>query len=757
MQRLRQNHTMQKNQAKNAASLLEKRAAEIASQLAEKAEFLHYQKTNWVGYKYFDHAFDYEHIDDFFEEILSTLEFEESIGYPLIKKSKKKEYLNIPASFDIETSSFYDLRNKKAAIMYIWQFGFNGSVIYGRTWDEWFDFLERLAQELSLDEDFILPIYVHNLTYEFQWIRKYFEWDKIFALKKRKVLYCQYLPLGLEFRCSYLLANASLAHVGDKLLQKYKVKKMVGDLDYSKIRHSRTPLTQEELQYCLNDVRVVMAFIQEKIEHDGGINNIPLTNTGYVRNFSRSECMSDKYSSQKYHALMRCLSIDSEEEYDQNKRAFMGGFTHTGILHANKIREGVGSADLISSYPAEIVGSYMPMSSAKFIGTPTSQLAFENALNTYCCIFDVKFTNLRPLVEYEHYLSISRCICTNPTSNNGRIVSADECLTTLTELDFDIVNKLYDWDSMEVTNLRCYTRGYLPKSIIMAVLKLYASKTRLKDIPEEVVEYMRSKNMVNASFGMMVTDIIRPGYFIDEDDMWREEQAYKAKQLNDYNKNFNRFLYYTWGVYVTAHARHNLFEAIMEFGNDYVYADTDSIKGINFEKHLDFFESYNYKNKLRMQKMCRAMDIDCSLVCPKTIKGEEKLLGNWEVERGYAYFKACGAKRYMYIFDDGTLSFTIAGLNKKFAIPYLLDAYRGDKMAILRNFQDGFTVPPGFTGKQTLTYLDEPVEGYIYDYLGNRCDYCEASAIHMEPQGFSMSQTDEYLRLLSGIEESELR
>ena len=727
----------------------------------------YYYKRGWEGYQFYDHEFNYQDITErygFYNEVATYLNREIAQGYPVFLESARNQIYNIPCSFDIETSSFQDAAtNDKAACMYLWQFGFNGSSIYGRTWDEFFQFLQEFTEMLQLSPRRRIYIYDQNLSYEFQWIRNYFEWDKVFALKKRKVVRAVYSPMGLELKCSYLLANAGLAHIGDKLVTRYLVQKKVGDLDYSKVRSSNTPITKKELGYGMNDVRVVMSFIQEKIENDGGITNIPLTNTGYVRNFCRNQCMSDKHASQKYHDLMASLSIESEEEYEQDKNALMGGFTHTGILHANKILENVGSADLTSSYPAEMVASYFPMSSARFIGSPKDTDDFIAYLNRYCCIFDVEFTNLMPATEYEHYLSISKCVAENYTLNNGRIVSAEHCITTMTELDFDIMQQLYTWTSMRVTNLRIYTRGYLPKTIITSVLALYASKTRLKDVPGEVVEYLRSKNMVNAAFGMMLTDIVRPEYKIDPEGLWISEEAYKQKQLNSYNKSFTRFLYYTWGIYVTAHARHNLFQAIIEFGNDYVYADTDSIKGINFEKHLPFFTKYNFENLVRMKKMCNVMGIDFSEVAPKTVKGETKILGSWEIERSYALFKAAGAKRYIYVYPpdekhpDGELSMTVAGLNKKFAIPYLLENFKGDKRAIMEYFEDGFYVPRGHTGKQTVTYIDHEISGYTYDYLGNRFDYHELSAVHMEPQGFIMSQTDEYLDLIRGVEQDERR
>lgn len=710
-----------------------------------------------------------------------------------MKFEGRQELLNIPASFDIETSSFYcpagvTQEDEKCAIMYVWQFGLNGSVVYGRNWNEFFDLLNEVVNYLKLNEKRRLVVYVHNLSYEFQFIRKHIKWDKVFTIKKRRPV--RAVSGGIEFRCSYFLSNYALAYIGDNLLTKYPVKKLVGNLDYSLIRHEKTRLTEDELEYAFNDVRIVMSYIQEKIEHDGHIEDIPLTNTGYVRNYCREECFFGESDSKEerrrtmfnYRSIIKSLIVRDSNEYHQLKRAFMGGFTHASCIHSNKILHNVGSADLTSSYPYAMCGQYFPMSKGELIGNVDNKELFRYYLSKYCCLFDIEFTNLEPKVTYENTLSLSRCESFGKVvTNNGRVVTADKIRTTLTELDYDVMTKFYTWSSCKVMNLRVYERDYLPKALILAILKLYEDKTSLKGIEGKEIEYLVSKNMINASFGMMVTDIVREEneYVSDE---WYNYEPNVDEKLLEYNKNFNRFLYYGWGVWVTAHARHNLFSAIYEFKEDYVYSDTDSIKGLNFDKHMKYFENYNVKVIQNLLNMCNHYSIPFSKCRPKTVKGEAKLLGVWEIEEGYKTFKTVGAKRYIYTYNDGFTTMTVSGVKKNEAMSYLVAkwnginfeseefsrltrAYKGvkedkkwlmeqsyDYEPIFEEFGDGMFIPKEHTGKLTQTYIDKETSGLVVDYLGNVCSFKELSSVHMEPQSFYMSMVGDYLKFLDGIE-----
>ena len=105
------------------------------------------------------------------------------------KKSKAvRWYYNIECGFDIETTSITLDHDGKFAFMYEWTFGIadNEHICYGRTWEEFLEFCQYLQDELGLNENNILPVYIHNMGYEFQFMRKYFNWLNVFAVDDRK-------------------------------------------------------------------------------------------------------------------------------------------------------------------------------------------------------------------------------------------------------------------------------------------------------------------------------------------------------------------------------------------------------------------------------------------------------------------------------------------------------------------------------------------------------------------------------------------
>ena len=688
-------------------------------------------------------------------ELKDLTQFLSQINTKDIIKSKDKIYYNLAMSFDIETSSFYEDKNgiiytnddyrklkhtvkaDKKAIMYIWQFAIEENVIIGRTWNDFLYFCKKLYDFLNLQERYII-VYVHNLSYEFQFICKWFNWVDIFADSERKPIKAT-TDSHFIFKCSYRLSGYSLEVLANNL-KSHNIKKMVGDLDYNLIRNSKTPITQEELKYCENDVLIVTSYIDEQINEFGNIEKIPLTQTGKVRRYVRKQCFQNK----EYQYFIKELTIE-KPEYMLLKNAFMGGFTHCNAMYTNKICQNVTSYDFTSSYPTVLISEKYPMSKGKevYINTETELL---NLIKNYCVLVDLQFTNIKTSFMYEQIISYSKCRnVKNPLINNGRIVQADTLTITCTDVDFLNIKDFYKWDSMKIGLCYIYKKDYLPKEFIKTILHLYKSKTELKGVDGKEVEYLHSKELLNSLYGMCVTSIVHDTVSFNGAE-WTTENGNLDEELKNYNTDKNRFLFYHWGVWCTAYARNNLYTGIRECKDDYIYSDTDSIKIFNADKHQKYFEEYNKWIVQKLEKCLNYHKIPLDYISPKTIKGESKTLGVWDFDGFYTDFKTLGAKRYIYRKDD-KISITVCGLSKKSGKEFI----ENQKKPFLF-FNDGMHVDCEHTGKMTHTYIDREIENVITDYLGNTAYYHEKSFIHLEKTDYLLSLSDMYIKYFMGVQ-----
>lgn len=655
---------------------------------------------------------------------------------------KKGKYLNLPISFDIETTSTVNSAGEKIAFMYCWQINENGEFKMGRTWMEFAQWYVDFVQHYNITPKRRAIIYIHNESFEFQFIRKLFDWEQVFALRERKVVYAR-TTQGVEFRCSYILTNKPLASLAEDL-RKYKSKKLIGDLDYTLVRHYNTPMSEKEIGYCKNDVEIVTNYIKEQIEKEGDITKIPLTATGYVRREVKNRCFANK----NYRNKIKKLKLEVEE-YNMLKEAFAGGFTHANAFHAGKIIEDVKSYDFTSAYPAVMLSEQFPMSSGNKVENVSLE-DFRNYLKKYCCVFSITFSNItRKENVHEDYISASKCAGVMIVENNGRVNSAKTLTTTITDVDFRIITKVYDFEDFEIGVLYYYYKDYLPVEILLSTVEFYKLKTELKGIEERELDYLVAKGMLNSIYGMMVTDINRDSIVYAED-IWSTEKPSLEEGIEKYNKGTGRFLHYPWGVWVTAYNRYNLWTAILEAGNDYVYSDTDSIKLMNYDKHLEYFDNYNNKLIIKLKLMCESTGIDFNDLNPKDIKGKYHLIGVWDDEGVYDIFKTLGAKRYM-TYKNEKLSLTISGVNKKTAVPWLLKKY-GTVNSVFNAFEENLVFPAEASGKLTHTYIDDEKTELITDYLGESVEINEAAGVHLEPAEYSLSISEKFKDFMMNVQ-----
>ena len=658
---------------------------------------------------------------------------------PLLKNrrgnpgGKKRHYIGLTTAFDIETTLLEDINQ---SVMYIWQWQFSTDVtVIGRTWDEFLDLQRRI--KAVLPDDRWLVVYVHNLSYEFQFLKGIYEFvpDDVFAIASRKVVKCDMWGC-FEFRCSYKLTNMSLKQFTSKMGVEHQ--KLSGEeFNYSEKRYPWTELSEQELEYCINDVWGLVEAVNALMERDGDtLQTIPLTSTGYVRRNAKRALKNSKV----HHNFVYSILPDIET-YRALREAFRGGNTHANRYYAGDIVENVHSADRSSSYPAVMCNCEYPMS--VFVPILKNDLNPEYIsrcikIRHKALLLRIGIKNLKLRDPFWGCPYLSRDKCRNchevvDTFDNGRILSATYIETTITDIDLKIIMEEYQG---EIIFLQGWYASYkkLPQPLIDEVIKYYRDKTELKGVKGQEIYYDKAKALLNSLYGMMAQDPVKHNLIFKQVGDWEEDTSKTDEEILG-KSNSKAFLAYQWGVWVTAHSREALERGIRLVqeteGADFIYCDTDSVK---YTGGVDW-SAYN------SERIAECMESGSMATDPS---GITHYMGVFETEDlndtgfAYRYFKTLGAKKYAYVEREGEgVHCTIAGVNKKKGGAEL------DKLGGLQAFDEGTVFREA--GGTEAVYNDSPqmdqveIDGHVLPITAN---------IAILPSEYTLGITGEYERIL---------
>ena len=672
-------------------------------------------------------------IDTFPYDEFAEIAIEKQLPGNPKQRTNRRKYMDIVTAFDIETTRLpQDDGGNEHSIMYVWmwQFGKNWTML-GRTWEEF----EHAAVKISglVPDDVSLAVFVHNLSFEFQFLRGVYDFDvsEVFALKKRKVLKASMYGEKLMLHCSYMHSNMSLNEYTAKMQVEHG--KLSGDeFDYAKKRYPWTHLSERELDYCINDVLGLVECIMKEMEIDGDtLASLPITSTGYVRRDAKKamRTVSKSFISSQ---------MPQYNTYRMLRDAFRGGNTHANRFYANMILTNVYSDDQSSAYPAAQCNKLFPVSA--FIDCKDLNLnSILHQMNDRkrACLMEIGLYNLRlrnpmwgaPYLPTEKCRNIRKRGINEPVIyDNGRIISAGYLEITVTDIDFRIILDEYDFDDLEVISMKTARYGKLPEELRLLTIAYFRSKTALKGRPDDAIQYVKSKNKLNSIYGMMATnpvrDIVRfiQNEFKTNDEMPEGEQVSEQKRLADANSK--AFLVYQWGVWVTAHCRMALEDGIKQAGYGFVYCDTDSVK------HLGEVDYREYNG---------ARIVECleSGAFAEDANGETHYMGVYESERPYKKFITMGAKKYAVEYDDGEVEITVAGVDKRKGGKEL--ARHGGLIAFREGFQfveAGGTEAIYNDGK---SYGTATIDGHALEITSN---------VTLKPHPYTLGQTADYLRLI---------
>ena len=660
-----------------------------------------------------------------------------------IRISKNNKFINSVISLDIETTSvvkdngkwvLYDENKKekyyegkeKSGICYIWMVGIDDEVYYGRNINEIRDILEEINEKSKGKK---IVIYIHNLAFEFQFLRNVLELENVFAREQRKPIKCKIKNTNIELRCSYVLSGLSL----NNLSKQYNLsKKMVGDLNYNKLRNSKTKLSEEELKYCENDCLIVNEFINIMLKKYGDYSKIPLTSTGEIRK-ELKKTITENYRENKKYSMLDWKRKFSEytptfNQFKDLVKCFAGGYVHSSACYTNKIMKNVKSIDFTSSYPYVMITEKFPMGRFFF----DSKVSLNKLDKNKCYILTLNFKNITSN-GIMNYISLDKCKnkkLKGIVTDNGRIYHADELEITCTEQDYYIIRDNYDYDECVLIKARSCKNDYLPKLLIEFIINIYEEKSILKEQLQNdnssdlKVKYAMVKSLLNSIYGMTVTNYIIDK--IDYDFEWSKTEIDEneiKEMLKGQKENNKVMLPYSWGVWITAYARKNIWDNIHKI-EDVVYVDTDSIKYIG--DYDDVIEEYNNECERKINDVVKHYNLK--------VKDYIYTIGKFEKEKTSTEFKTLGAKKYISRVD-GKLKLTLSGVNKE-GVKALNDD--------IRNFKNGFKFKSNETGKSALCYNDNQSEIELIDYQGNKEIINQKFGICLYPVSYVLDTTGEY-------------
>lgn len=645
----------------------------------------------------------------------------DALPAPRGKRKEKRKYLDCICAFDIETSTDKALNLN---YMYVWQFQIdNMFTIIGRRWYEFTDMLKQISEYI---DDLTLVVYVHNLSYEFQYLKGLFEIGEhdVFASDQRRII--RFTALGnIEFRCSMMLSNMGLRDFTHTMHVKHE--KLDGKDIYDREIFPWSELDDHVLQYSAYDVIGLVEAVKAKMQLDGDtLYTIPLTSTGYPRRDMKAAMRY--YPHKKLQACLPDMTV-----YRLLTEAFRGGDTHANRYYVGSIVEDVCSADRSSSYPDVMCNCMFPMGPWISMEASRCELKKQMDAGEYALLLRIRMEEVRLKDKYngDPYIPRDKCRSIwNARYDNGRVLQADTLEIVITDIDFFIIMQDYEWSDLEVCELYGSKYDFLPAPFVKVITNYYEQKTKLKGDKSRDMEYNKQKALLNGLYGMMAMKPLKRTLIFQDGTLHYDKTETDEELLKKaYSKAYSS---YAWGVWVTAWSRYRLWEGIQIVGHErFIYCDTDSVKYVS-----DPAVSFKAFNDERMNNSIYSGSL------AKDYTGHIHYMGVYEPDGLYKRFSTLGAKRYAYEDLDGVLHITIAGVAKKEG---------AEELGKLENFKDGKIFMN--SGKTASTYVDKPpFDEFSYYEYGVERTIEITPYILITPTTYEMSLTDEYRELVGLIE-----
>lgn len=695
------------------------------------------------------------------------------LGKTNMGAKQSHKLMRIACGFDIETN--------KDGFMYIWQFSYyvkgyhdEPQYIIGRTWQQFMDLINLVIMPFTIKDKNVRKTYlkdnkqlkvqkgelligVHNLKFEWQWIRSIFRWSNVFSSDARAPYYAILEGIndkmsGIKFVDTLKLWPMPLKKVPK--VTNGKLQKAVNDLDYNIPRNSQTELTTTEMGYCTNDVGILSYALDYLFDNfiipEG---KVPVSQTSQIRHKILKEADSvDNNGKKKYKHILNLVKISvmsiqmykylrgQEIVFNDKKHHlafFEAGYTHANALYSAAIQSDIFHFDYTSSYPYVMLTENYPYEIIEeFISSDVDDYWFDDRTDF---ILELELDNVEPNTTFG-VLSKSKCVVINEILDNGKIYKASKVICIKTRREWETYKKYYTCTVKVRKAYRCKLAP-LPAYVTKNIIEQYHIKAEIKmkglnKHPDYVNKYEEAKQFVNGIFGMMVTEIHLENFEIDDG----HNLVKKSRLLEEIQREMAKSpLLAQWGMFVTMYARTRLLDDIWVLRNSFVYSDTDSAF---FHRNPDFLKYIEKRNsEIKAENM--------------ELFKDEMLedIGCYDLEKHCNRFKTCGAKCYIEEWDEpdketGHLwAPTISGIAKDVFYDFCVN----NKFDPFDLVESAF-IQKELTHKLVPEYFDSPRKMIVTDAQGHSEEMFEITSQRLKEVEWTNSLPEKYARLIQQIQ-----
>lgn len=359
----------------------------------------------------------------------------------------------------------------------------------------------------------------------------------------------------------------------DKIAKTFNLPYQKLEIDYSEYRPVGHKLTQEEIDYITNDVKIVAKAVE--FFYKNGLTQMTI-----------GRCAFEEFKEIIKKNKKNFERFFPEEDYDFDiRQSYRGGYTYLNPKFAGKIvREGV-SLDYNSVYPSVMKEELLPYGRPYYFeGQYRKDKLYPLYVQMFRCAFELKPGKL-PTVQIRHGMDYR--------ANEYLTHSEGEATLCMTSVDLEIFLENYDVYNIEWIGGWAFkaARGLFDEYID----KWYGVKVRAKRENNRGM-YEISKRMLNSLYGKFGTlpKVTSKIPAMNEDGTL----VYKGKHTR-----FGTGVYIGMATFITSYARQRIIHAAQRVTDDYnagrskiefIYADTDSLwlKSEGF-KLPDYFEYDN--------------------------------------------------------------------------------------------------------------------------------------------------------------------